>query len=294
MHKKVAKLDRDFHKFLALLGLMSEHYGHRHRSKMLTKHPLPHVSGARAARRPTRPAMGGARAKSYGERPLRVLNRRTGAPGVGDVSTPSNSNRARRRTQKEVHGAVRTRPASERLRNSEKTTSCIHLGPLTSPFKAARRVQERQGQHLSDEDRVAFANLAHVSVKLGLMGMTELCRRWGITPTHGYRILARYREEQSVATRPRSGRPRALDAADLRTLERISEEAGGYVTWEGFAEKFNEETGKNVCAKTVYNCCKEAGWRTVCERYVPCLNTKDVERRLEWARNHLDYFLQGG
>ena len=43
MHKKVAKLDRDFHKFLALLGLTTQHYGHRHRSKMLTKHPLPRV-----------------------------------------------------------------------------------------------------------------------------------------------------------------------------------------------------------------------------------------------------------
>ena len=84
-----------------------------------------------------------------------------------------------------------------------------------------------------------------------------------------------------MATRPRSGRPCALDATDLRTIERISEEAGGYVTWEGFAEKFNEETGKNFCAKTVYNCCKEADWRTVCERYIPCLNAKDVERRLE-------------
>ena len=228
-----------------------DHYGHRHRSKILTKHALPHVSGARAARRPTRPAMGGARAKSQRDQPLRVLNRGTGAPGVGDVSTPSNSNRAGR-PQKEVHGAVRTRPTSERLRNSEKTTSSIYLGPLTSLFKAPRRVQERQGQHLSVEDRVAFAKLAHVSVKLGLMGMTELCRQWRITPTHEYRILARYREEQSVATRPRSGRPCALDTADLRTLERISEEAGGYVTWDGFAEKFNEETGKNVCAKPVY------------------------------------------
>jgi len=157
MHKKVAKLDRDFHKFLALLGLMTQHYGHRHRSKMLTKRALPRVSGAREVRRPIRPGMGAARAKSQRDRPLRVLNRGTGAPGVGDVSTPSNSNRARRRTQKEVHGAVRTRPASERLRNSEKTTSCIHLGPLASPFKAPRRVQERQGQHLSDEDTVAFA-----------------------------------------------------------------------------------------------------------------------------------------
>ena len=134
-----------------------------------------------------------------------------------------------------------------------------------------------------DEDRVAFAKLAHVSVKLGLMGMTELCQRRGITPTHGYRILARYREEQSVATRPRSGRPCALDTADLRTLERSSEEAGGYVTWDRFARKFNEETCKNVSAKNIYNCCQEAGWRTVCERYVPGLNAKDVERRLEWV-----------
>ena len=168
--------------------------------------------------------------KSQRDRPLRVLYRGTRAPGVGDVSTPSNSNRAPRRTRKEVHGAVRTRPTSERLRNIEKITSFVHLDPLTSPFKAPRRVQERQGQHLIDEDRVAFAKLAHVSVKLGLMGMTELCQCWGITPTHGYRILSRNREEQSVATRPRSGRPRALDAADLRTLQRISEEGGGYVT----------------------------------------------------------------
>ena len=38
------------------------------------------------------------------------------APGVGDVSMPSTiSNRARRRTEKEVHSAVRTRPESRRL-----------------------------------------------------------------------------------------------------------------------------------------------------------------------------------
>ena len=33
----------------------------------------------------------------------------------------------------------------------------------------------------------------------------------------------------------------------LRSLERISEEAGGYVTWEGFSEKFDAETGKVEC-----------------------------------------------
>jgi len=90
MHKKVAKLDRNFHKFLALGALMTQHYGQRHRTKMLTKHPLPRVRGARAARRPARPGVEAARAKSQRDRPLRVLNQGTGTPGVGDVSTPSN------------------------------------------------------------------------------------------------------------------------------------------------------------------------------------------------------------
>ena len=80
MGEKVEKVRADFHKFLALLGLMSEHYGHRHRSRMLTKRPLPRVNGARAARQPIRPGMGGARAKFQRKQPLGVLNRGTGAP----------------------------------------------------------------------------------------------------------------------------------------------------------------------------------------------------------------------
>ena len=51
---------------------------HRHRSKMLTKRPLPRVSGARATRRPIRLGTGGARAKFQRKQPLGVLNRGTG------------------------------------------------------------------------------------------------------------------------------------------------------------------------------------------------------------------------
>ena len=42
---------------------MTQHYGHRHRTKMLTKRALPRVSGARATRRPALPGMGAARVK---------------------------------------------------------------------------------------------------------------------------------------------------------------------------------------------------------------------------------------
>ena len=160
MHKKIAKLDRDFHKFLALLGLTTQHYGHRHRSKMLTKCALPRVSGARAARRPTRPGMGAARAKSQRDRPLRALNRGTGAPGVGDVSTPSNSNRKRRRTQEEVHGAVRTRPASGRLTAALKTPRVMTSRALPSPCRPALATVERGSRQLTDEERTQLATAA--------------------------------------------------------------------------------------------------------------------------------------
>ena len=76
----------------------------------------------------------------------------TGAPGVGDVLTPSNSNRARRRTKLEVHGDARTRPASERLQKRKETPSRTVLGPLLSLFKAPSGVRARDGRELSDTE----------------------------------------------------------------------------------------------------------------------------------------------
>ena len=66
--KCIKKLDRDFHKFLALLGLTTQHYGHRHRSKLSTR-ALPRVSRARGdGGRPDQ--MGAAREKSQRDRPF--------------------------------------------------------------------------------------------------------------------------------------------------------------------------------------------------------------------------------
>ena len=73
----------------------------------------------------------------------------------------------------------------------------------------------------------------------------------------------------------------------------LSEERNGYFTWESLAALFTERTGKSVSCTTVYNSCKAASWRKVCERYVPCLNARGVARRLEWAKQHLDYTWTG-
>ena len=286
MHKKIAKLDRDFHKFLALLGLTTQHYGHRHRSKMLTKRALPRVSGARAARRPTRPGMGAARAKSQRDRPLRALNRGTGAPGVGDVSTPSNSNRKRRRTQEEVHGAVRTRPASGRLTAALKTPRVMTSCALPSPCRPALATVERGRRQLTDGERTQLATAARFARHTGTLSIKELASVWKISPAAVYNIIERQRETGSAAALPRPGPPKVLTDADESVLARLSEELDGNYTWDEITKRFNEETGKRVCKMTVFRFCKSRGWHEVCDKYVPCLASRDVEARREWAERH--------
>ena len=267
---------------------MTQHYGHRHRSKMLTKRALPRVSGARAARRPTRPGMGAARAKSQRDRPLRALNRGTGAPGVGDVSTPSNSNRKRRRTQEEVHGAVRTRPASGRLMAALKTPRVMSSRALPSPCKPALATVERGRRQLTDEERTQLATAARFARHTRTLSIKELASVWKISPTAVYDIINRQRETGSAAALPRPGPPKVLTDADESVLARLSEELDGNYTWDEITERFNEETGKGVCKMTVFRFCKSRGWHEVCDKYVPCLASRDVEARREWAERHLN------
>ena len=109
--------------------------------------------------------------------------------------------------------------------------------------------------------RAAFAKTAHFATKTGQVAMTDLCREWGMSKTQGYEILKRWRTEETVATKPRSGR--ALTDADTHTPECLSEERKGYFTWESLAALFTERTGKRVSYKTVYNSCKTASLRAL-------------------------------
>jgi transposase len=195
--------------------------------------------------------------------PLGVLNRGIERRGSDEERTPSSSNRARRRTKLEVHGDARTRPESERLRKRKETPSRTALGPLLSPFKAPSGVRARDGRELSDTERAAFAKCVHFAQRCGQASVADVCKEWGISKSHGYKILNRWRTEESVQSRPRSGRPRTLTEEDMHTLECLSEECNGYFTWESLAKRFRERTGKRVSCTTVYNSCKAAGWRAL-------------------------------
>ena len=166
---------------------------------------------------------------------------------------------------------------------AHSSRSSVEPAQGSAPRESARgAVHERRGPS-------CIAKTAHFATKrLGKLRDDRPMQRMGV-----WGILKRWRTEEPVATKLRSGRPRTLSDADMHTLECLSEELKCYFAWESLAALFTERTGKRAGHKTVYNSCKAAGWRQVCERYVPCLNAKDVARRLEWAKQHLDYTWTG-
>jgi transposase len=205
--------------------------------------------------------MSDASAKSRRKRPLRELNRDTEAPGVEDVSTPAISKRARRRTQKEVHGSVRTRPTSTRLMTASKTRSVMSSHALPGTCRPTLATVERGRRRLTDGERTQLATAARFARHTGTPSMKEMARAWKISPKALYDIINRQRETGSAAALPRSGRPSVLTDADVTVLAELSEELDGEYTWEEIKERFNEKTGKKVCTMTVYRFCKNRGSR---------------------------------
>ena len=207
--------------------------------------------------------MSDARAKSRRKRPLRELNRGTGGPGVEDVSTPAISNRARRRTQKEVHGSVRTRPVSERLTTASKTPGVMICHALPSPCGPTLATVERGRRQLTDGERTQLATAARFARHTGTPSIRELARAWRISPKAIYDIINRQLLTGSAAALRRTGPAHLLTDDDEVVLAELSEELDGKYTWEEMTESFNEKTGKNVSKMTVFRFCKNRGW---CER----------------------------
>ena len=112
---------------------------------------------------------------------------------------------------------------------------------------------------------------------------------WKISDKSVYAIINRQRDTGSAAALPRPGPRKVLTDADESVLVRLSEELDGNYTWDEITKRFNEETGKGVSKMTVFTFCKSRGWHEVCDKYVPCLASRDVEARREWAERHLNY-----
>ena len=75
--------------------------------------------------------------------------------------------------------------------------------------------------NLRGTERAAFAKCMHFAKRCGQASVEDVRKEWGISKSHGYRILNRWRTEESVVSRPRSGRPRTLTEEDMKTLESL-------------------------------------------------------------------------
>ena len=168
MRKKLKISESDLAKFPALLGFPSSSgspprvsplflrvSAHRRRNSLRACSAR---QRARGRHKSTRGATVSSHAEFHMLWPLGVLNRGTERRESDEECTPSNSNRARRRTKLEVHGDARTRPVSARLQKRKETPSRTVPGPLLSPFKAPSGVRAREGRELSDSER-AFSEV---------------------------------------------------------------------------------------------------------------------------------------
>ena len=159
---------------------------------------------------------------------------------------------------------------------------------LPSPCRPALATVERGRRQLTDEERTQLAT-ARFARGTGTVGIKQLASVWKIGITALYAIIKRQRETGSAAALPRPGPPKVLTDANESVLARLSEELEGNYTWDEITKRFNEETGKDVCKMTVFRFCNSRGWHEVCDKYVPCLASRDVEARREWAERHLNY-----
>ena len=176
------------------------------------------------------------------------------------MSTPTTSKRARRRTQKEVHGSVRTRPTSTRLMTASKTRSVMSSHALPGTCRPTLATVERGRRRLTDGERTQLAIAARYARHTGTPSMKELARAWKISPQSLYDIINRQRLTGSAAALRRTGPAHLLGDADETVLAGLSEELDGDYTWEEISERFNEKTGKKVSKATVFRFCKSRGW----------------------------------
>ena len=184
---------------------------------------------------------------------------------VSSVSTPSISNRARWRTQKEVHGAVRTRPPSVRLTTTLTIPRVIDALARPSPCRPTLDTVERGRRQLTDEERIQLATAARFARHTGTVAMAELVRVWKMSPKALHDIINRQRLTGSVAALRRTGPAHLLMDADEEVLAWLFEELDGNYTWREMKERFNEERGKEVSTMTVFRFCKNRATKTLKE-----------------------------
>ena len=116
------------------------------------------------------------------------------------------------------------------------------------------------------------------------MRPAHIATQLNLPPTTIHTTLRRDEQRDNGQSDSRSGRPRATDDRDERTLLRLIR-IDPKITYEDLIEK----SGVQCSQKTVYRLLREAGitnWRM---KRCPLLRLEDVKARYQWAKLHKDW-----
>jgi transposase len=138
-------------------------------------------------------------------------------------------------------------------------------------------IQRRFKGELAQTTRVAILQ----AIENGVTPV-QVQRTFGISRSTYYYTLKRWNEGKAVASKARSGRPRKLDARDIRAILRIVRRSPRVE----YAELILEARGlaNLVSRSTIYRILKKAGITNWVARKRPQLSPKDARNRLQWAR----------
>ena len=116
----------------------------------------------------------------------------------------------------------------------------------------------------------------------------DLMNRFHVARSTIQKLLKKYREEQQIADRARSGRPRRSTAREDRLLRRMSVDNPRLVA-RGLRQRWNHEYGVEASLTTVRYRLRELGLPGRIAKRKPQLTAQHRRNRLQWCRQHTNW-----
>lgn len=135
-------------------------------------------------------------------------------------------------------------------------------------------------QFLSTEDRVRIICLSDEGYTA-----REVAKKIGCNHSTVIRLVKKYEEYESVADRPRSGRPRKTSFRQDRILRRLSL-SQRHQTSPQLLQQWSSDEGVQVSPRTVRGRLLEFGLRGCKAVKKPLLTKFQRNRRVQWAKEH--------
>lgn len=141
---------------------------------------------------------------------------------------------------------------------------------------------------MSDRRRELPVQVRELIIKLWNEGKTmrDIGNTIGKPHATVQRIINNFKEKGNVLTKPRSGRPKALNDREERAVIRMVK-VTPKITAPKIAIMVSTPFKKNISSKTVQNILKRAGYRGCVARKKPFISKVNKAKQLQFANEHI-------